>query len=260
MRFIFVIFLSVFFISGCVSSETTTTLNNPGGQKMAFDPEGASDTRVKLALLYLENQQMQAAKENLDTALTYQPNSPKVHRIFAYYYEKVGENEKAETFYKKALSLDAESGDTYHNYATFLCGQGRYEEAEDAFLTAIKSPNYTRVARSYANAAICAEKANKLDKAIYYYGYALSHSPSNNEINLALAKLNINAKNYKDAVTNLFNFQKSSAATAESLWQWIRLSYATDKEASLSRYSEQLLQQFPNSPQALSYLNKEYYD
>jgi type IV pilus assembly protein PilF len=260
MRFILVTFLSVFVITGCVSSETTTTLNNPGGQKMAFDPEGASDTRVKLALLYLENQQMQAAKENLDTALSYQPNSPKVIRIYAYYYEKVGEFDSAETFYKKALSLDAQSGDTQHNYATFLCGQGRYEEAEGHFLKAIKSPNYSNVARSYANAAICAEKADNTDKAIFYYGYALSHSPNNTEINLALAKLNINTKKYKEAATNLLDFQRTSEATAESLWQWVRLSYATGKEASVSRYSEQLLQQFPSSQQALSYLNKEYYE
>lgn len=260
MRSIFVMLFSVLFISACVSSETTTTSNNLGGQKMAFDPEGASKTRVKLALLYLENQQMQAAKENLDTALNYQPDGVEVHRVFAYYYEKVNENEQAEVFYKKALSLDANNGDTFHNYATFLCGQGRYEEADAYFLKAIKSPNYSQVARSYANAAICAEKSNNNEKAIFYYGYALSHSPSSNEINLSLAKLNINSKNYKAAVTNLFSFQRNSEATAESLWQWIRLSYATGKEASLSRYSEQLLKQFPESQQALSYLNNEYYD
>ena len=260
MRFIFVALISVFFISACVSSETTTIVNSPSGKKMAFDPKGAADTRIKLALLYLENKQMQQAKENLDTALKYQPDSAKVHRIFAYYYEKVNENEKAEEFYKESLSLDADNGDTNHNYATFLCGQGQYDKAETFFLKAISAPNYTRVARSYANAGICAEKANHNEKAIFYYGYALSHSPNSNEINLSLAKLNITEKNYPTAILNLFAFQKDSKPTAESLWQWIRLSYATDKKSSLSRYSNQLLQKFPESEQALNFLTNKYYD
>tara|TARA_R110001592_G_scaffold116201_1_gene317323 strand:- start:521 stop:1303 length:783 start_codon:yes stop_codon:yes gene_type:complete len=260
MRFIFVSLLSLFFISACVSSETTKTINSPGGQKKTFDPEAAADTRINLALLYLENKQMQQAKENLDTALKYQPDSAKVYRIYAYYYQKVNENEKAENFYKKSLSLDSSNGDTYHNYGTFLCAQGEYEKAEKAFLAAVELPSYTRVARTYANAAICAEEAEDNEKAIFYYQYALSHSPNSIDINLSLAKLNITEQNYKAAASNLFTFQRDSKQTAESLWQWIRLSYATGKKASLSRYSDQLLMQFPESQQALSYLNNEHHD
>jgi len=260
MRFIFISLLSVFFISACVSSETTKTMNSLDGQKKAFDPAAAADTRVNLALLYLENKQMQQAKENLDTALKYQPNSGKVYRIYAYYYQQVNENEKAEKFYKKSLSLDSNNGDTYHNYGSFLCAQGEYEKAEKAFLAAVALPSYTRVAGTYVNAAICAEAVGRNEKAIFYYQYALSHSPNSTNINLSLAKLNITEHNYKAAALNLFTFQRDSKQTAESLWQWVRLSYATGKEASLSRYSDQLLTQFPDSQQTLSYLNNEHHD
>jgi len=259
MRFILLVLFPVFFISACVSSETTTTLNTPG-QKMSFDPVAAADTRVKLALLYLENKQMQSAKENLDTALKYQPDNAKIYRIYAYYYQQVNENEKARSFYEKALQLDPSNGDTYHNYGTFLCGRGEYKEAEEAFLKAVESPNYTRVARTYANAAICAEKGGFNEKAIYYYQYAISHSPNSNEINLSLASLNITEKHYQAAAKNLFMFQQNSKPTAESLWEWVRLSYATGKQASLSRYSELLLEKFPESQQALDYLNNVHYD
>ncbi|MDA7747063.1 type IV pilus biogenesis/stability protein PilW, partial [Psychromonas sp.] len=190
MRFTLIVLLSLFFISACVSSETTTTAGKPSGEKMAFDPKAAANTRIQLALLYLEEKQMQQAKENLDKALEFEPKSAKVHRIFAYYYQKVNENEKANDYYKKSISLDSKNGDTYHNYGTFLCGEGKYKEAEEAFLKAIELTAYTRVARTYENAAVCAEESKDNQKAIFYYQYALSHSPNSNYINLELARLN----------------------------------------------------------------------
>lgn len=262
MRFIFCLIftaISVSSMTACVSSETTTS-NNPNSHSMAFDPKGAASTRVKLALLYIEKQQMQQAKENLDKALEYQPNDPNIYRIFAYYYQKVNEADKAENYYQKSLSLDAKNGDTYHNYGTFLCGIGDYHGAEEAFLKAVVQSNYNLVSRTYENAAICAEEDKNYKKAIFYYEYALSHSPKSNYINLSLAKLNISQADHHAAKLNLFTFERTSQPTAESLWQWVRLSYATSKEASLSKYAGLLLAQFPDSQQALNYLNNEYYD
>jgi len=258
MRF-WLLGFSLLFLSAYVSQQSTvTTKNTATGYDTAFDPKGAAKNRVKLALLYLQKDNMQQAKQNLDKALEYQPNDPEIFRIFAYYYHRVNENEKAEEYYKKSLSIDDENADTYNNYGTFLCSLKRYEEAEQAFLDAIKQSSYTGVSNTYENAAICAEQANKLDKALYYYEYALSHNPRKSYINLDLAKININQKAYKKARLNLFNFQKRSVDTAQSLWLWIRLSDATGKNASLKKYAGKLLSNFPDSQQALDYLNHDY--
>ena len=261
MRQTLVIISFIVLLSACVSTETSVTTKNAGaGQKMAFDPQGAADTRVKLALLYLQRNNMQQAKENIEKALEYQPDDANIYRIFAYYYQRVKEYDKAEALYKKSLSLDSENPDTYNNYGTFLCKQARYQEAEDAFLTALEQSTYSAVANTYENAGVCSEKAGVLDKALYYYQYALSHNPNKSYLNLSLANLNINKKDYKAARLNLFNYQKKSKTSAEYLWQWIRLSYATEKNASLNKYAGKLLEEFPESQQALDYLNHEYYE
>lgn len=260
MRLFFVVIFSTFFLSACISSETTVITKNSGaGNSNQFDPESAAKTRVKLALVYLRNDNIQAAKENLDKALSYQPNSAQVQRIFAYYYQRVNENENAEKSYKKSLKLDPKNGDTYNNFGAFLCKLERYEEAEAAFLKAVAQINYNNAAGSYENAALCAEKAQMTEKALFYYHYAISYNPKKNYMNLSLAKLNIDLKDYQAARLNLFNYQKKSKVTAESLWQWIRLSYATEKGASLNKYAGQLLETFPDSQRALDYLNHEYY-
>ncbi len=260
MQQLFVSILCLLLLSACTSTEvTTTTKNTAAGQKMAFDPQAAAEIRVKLAIRFIENKDMQQAKQNLEKALEYQPKDANVYRVFAYYYEKVNEIEKAEQLYKKSLSLDRKNSDTYNNYGAFLCKEKRYEEAEEAFLTAVKQTSYTKVADTYENAGLCAEEAKNIDKAIFYYQYAFSHNPNKLYLQLFLAKLHITQKNYKEAQLNLINYQKRNGQTAESLWQWIRLSYAAEKSASLNKYAATLLEKFPESRQALDYLNHEYY-
>jgi type IV pilus assembly protein PilF len=261
MRQFIVIISFVLLLSACVSTETTVTTKNTGaGGKMAFDPQAAAESRLKLALLYLKKDNMSKAKENIELALEYQPKNADIYRVFGYYYQQVNEYEKAEEMYKKSLSLDKSNPSTYSTYGTFLCKQERYQEADDAFLVALKKTSYTGAANTYENAGICSEKAGKIDKAIYYYQYALSHNPSKSNLRLTLAKLSITKKDYKTARLNLFNFQKKNKASAESLWQWIRLSYATGKNASLNKYAGKLLAEFPDSQQALDYLNHDYYE
>ena len=134
MRLFFVVLSSTLFLSACVSSETTVTTKNTGAAvKTTFDPKSAAETRVKLALVYLRKDDMQQAKENLDKALEYQPNNANIYRVYAYYSQRVNEDEDAEKYYKKSLSLDSKHPDTYNNFGTFLCRKERYEEAEKAF-------------------------------------------------------------------------------------------------------------------------------
>jgi len=258
---LFAIFISLILtLSGCVSSETTViTKNASAGTTIKFDPKTAAKTRVKLALVYLRDNNMQGAKLNLEQAIEYQPDDAEVHRVFAYYYQRVNENKTAEEYYKKSLRIDPSNADTYNNFGTFLCKLGRYEESEDAFLKAVAQTSYNNVANTYENAALCAEKAEDHEKALFYYQYALSHNPNKSYINLSLAKINIDQKDYPAARLNLFNYQKKGKVSAESLWQWIRLSYASEKGSSLNKYAGQLLEKFPNSKRALDYLNHEYY-
>jgi len=260
MRYFYCAFFSLFLLSACVTSETTTTLNNPHAVAVDFDPVAAAQTRIELALLYLQTQQMAQAKDSLDKALQYQPNNAQALGVLAYYYQQVNDEKHAIAYYEKSLLLDPLNADTQHNYATLLCTQGDYQQAEQAFLKAINTPNYLQTAASYQNAAYCEEAAGDLIKAIDYATLALSYAPNKINLNLFLAKLNITVKKYQAAKSNLFTFQRHSEPTAESLWQWVRLSYAEGNKASVTKYGEQLTQLFPGTPQVLNYVNKKYYD
>ena len=258
----FIVIISFFLLlSACVSTETTVTTKNDGASgKMVFDPAAAADSRIKLAILYLKKENMKKAKENIEKALKYQPNNADIYRVFGYYYQEINEPVSAEKMFKKSLSLDKQNASTYSTYGIFLCKQERYQEADDAFLVALKNKSYTGTADTYENAGTCSEESGKIDKAIHYYQYALSHNPNKSNLRLTLAKLMITKKNYKTASLNLVKYQSKNKASAESLWQWIRLSYATKDNAALNKYAGKLLAEFPSSQQALDYLNHDYYE
>jgi len=260
MRYIYGIVFSLFLLSACVTSETTTTLNNPKGISVDFNPVAAAKTRVELALLYLQNQQIAQAKDSLDKALKYQPNNAEVLSALAYYYQKVNDEQNAIKTYQASLLLDPLNGNTWHNYGSFLCIKGHYQQAENAFLKAINTPDYLQTSASYENAAYCQEASGNVIKAIEYATLALSYNPKKSNLNLFLAKLNITVKKYQAARLNLLSFQRNSAPTAESLWQWVRLSHAEGNKANVSKHGEALIKLFPGTPQVLNYVNKKYDD
>ncbi|KPU83464.1 twitching motility protein PilT, partial [Psychromonas sp. PRT-SC03] len=207
---------------------------------------------------YLRQNNMKLAKENLDKALYYQPDDASVNRVFAYFYQKVNESKKAERYYKKALSLDDNDADTYNNYGAFLCKQGRYKEAEDAFIKAVDQSTYTGVANTYENAGMCAEKSGELDNALRYYQSALSHDPRKIYLNLSLAQLYINKKSYKSARSSILSYQKRRKESAQSLWLWVRLSFAENNKKSFYKYAHKLMRLYPDSQQTSKYLNHDY--
>jgi len=166
-----VISLSIVLLCGCVSS---TDANRVGDD---FNREEAAKTRMSLGLTYLKNNNYTQAKKNLDKALEFYPHSGDVHYALAYYYQLVGDNERAESAYKTAISLSPNSGDIMNSYGAFQCQNGRYAEAKRYFLKAIDSKQYANAAETYENLALCAQSQGNLDDAIAYLEDAVKHQP-----------------------------------------------------------------------------------
>ena len=80
----------VILLSGCVSQP------QPGKYASDdFDQEEAAKTRISLGLTYLKNGNYTQAKANLDKALEFAPRLADTHYSLAYYYQLVGEVQRA---------------------------------------------------------------------------------------------------------------------------------------------------------------------
>ena len=57
-------------------------------------------------------------------------------------YQQLGDDNKAEENFKRALAINNVDSSTLNNYGNFLCKLGRLSEAENAFLKAAENPLY----------------------------------------------------------------------------------------------------------------------
>lgn len=130
-----------------------------------FDKQAAAKARVELAIGYLQQQNFEQAKLNLDKAQQYDDRYYLVHSAWAHFYQLQGDVDKARREYETAISLAPSQGDVQNNFGTFLCAQNQFEQAQAAFERALASPHYYHQADTYENMVLCAYSAQQT--AIY---------------------------------------------------------------------------------------------
>ena len=124
--------LSVLLLTACVTEKSYVGSDKPVVEKK-INNEKAARTRIALALKYLTAGDSQQAKFNLERALKFAPELTEVHYTLAYYYQQVGENELAKKAFQDALKIDRDDPNTLHNYGTFLCRVGEFEQLRDHY-------------------------------------------------------------------------------------------------------------------------------
>lgn len=132
---------------------------------------------VAMGQKYLQQMQIDLSKQKLVHALELAPKSPEAHTAMAYLYEVIGDLKEAELHHTKAIRYGAGNGSFYNNYGTFLCRQGRLQEADRAYHAALRDKKYTRTSDVYENAAVCALKQKDFVKAREYFKSAVKHNP-----------------------------------------------------------------------------------
>ena len=259
-------------MTGCVTESVYLGSDKPVVEKR-INNEDAARTRISLALKYLSTGDSSQAKYNLERAAVFAPKLPEVHYSTAYYYSAVGEVELANKSYLRAIDLAPDDPNTLNNYGVFLCGNGRYDEAQDYLLAAIAIPSYIRVAESYENLALCAIENDEFADAQEYLESSVKHSPlrSSSLINLSslyyaksdLIKAQDLLARYEDAgrvssrsllLSYLIDNKMGHIQKAETTAKFLQQTYFTSREALIIRENkvedsefEQLRQQYRKS-------------
>lgn len=193
-------------ISGCSHSAPST----PERHRIA-------DARITLSIAYLQRHEPQKALLNLIRAADIAPHYIRLQLAQAYYYERVGETDKAKQQYELTLNEHPNHPDVYNNYGTFLCKQGNVNQAQHYFAQVYSRTNYPQIAAGYENAALCSLKTGNTLQAKKFFLQALNHDPKRFQSQFYLIQIAIKARRFSVARTRLATFIQDFGTTEQSL-------------------------------------------
>lgn len=211
----------------------------------------AAETNANLGRQYMDRSQYEVALEKLKRAVAYDKTYAPAHTLLAVLYKTLGQQDQAGEEYRLAVHYDPTDGDVNNNYAVYLCGQQKSEEADRYFQVAMKDPFYSTPKLVYSNAGLCALSANDLDKAETYLRQSLGYDAQYAPALLSMADLSYREEAFLRARAFLQRFEAVAVSNAQSLLLGYRIEGALGDGVSSGRYQRDLLDKFPNSAEAV---------
>lgn len=211
---------------------------------------------TNLGAAYLQQNKLEIALDEFSKAIAVMPSYAAAYNGLAMVRSSLRQDEEAEYNFKKAIQMDPSASEAYNNYGTFLCSRGRHAESVTQFLEAVKNPLYSTPNLAYANAGICAKRANDVVNAERYLNQALAIQPLTHAAAYPLAEIQFS---HGDAPTAKRTLQNAIlvAPNPEMLWLGIRIARKLGDKNSEASYSLELRRKFPHSKEAKLLLSRQ---
>lgn len=216
------------------------------------DADRRANARLQLASAYFERGQLTTALDEVKLALQARPDLPEALNLRGLIYGAMGESRLAEDSFRRALAVAPGNGDTMHNYAWYLCQQGRHPEADAQFAQALAQPQYRGVTRSLLARGVCQARAGRWTEAEATLTRSYELDPSNPATAYNLADVLFRRGEYERArfYMRRVNAQESTS-NAQSLWLAARIENRMGNRAGAQQLGNRLRDRFPQSPEAL---------
>lgn len=242
-------FLSTLALTGC---QTTT-------RTLKANPKAAVATRTALAAEYIRSGDLDAAKRNLDEALVTDSKSVEANNMMGVLLQQEGSASnlvKAETYFKRAVSLDPSDAQVRNNYGVYLSGRKRYTEAVAQFKVAAATLGYDGRAAALENLGRTYIQINDTANAEKTFKQALQANRDSLIARLELAEIFLQKNQLREA-SGLYNdYLRITGAQqgARSLWLGARIARAERDNMRMNNFINQLRTQYPNSAEYQQYL------
>lgn len=238
--------LAVLAMTSCIS----TTSN------VAPEPDDADAARQNylLGARYFHNGNYELARGPLQRAIAFDPDLAIAHSVLALTYEKLDNERLASEHHLKAVRAAPSNHNVRNAYAVFLCGRKRYDEARVQFEQAARVPENDDAEVTLTNAGVCMSGKPDYAQAEKFFRQALEESPKYAEALLQMSLLMYRVEEYLQARAFVQRYLASYRATPEVLYLAVQIEKSLGDERARTDYEDQLLREFPRSPQARSVL------
>jgi type IV pilus assembly protein PilF len=216
----------------------------------SVDPIGAARDNVQLGAHYLQQGDLQTAKDKLAKAEQQDPRNPDVYRVQAVLYELLNQPKEASRSYQKAMNLAPDSPELVNTYAVFLCKQGEVDKALPLFEKVIADKLYQQPWVASTNAAVCLRGEKRDSDAQRYFERAVALNPLYVDSVVFLADLQIDQGKPEAAFKTAQDFLVTGKKSPDVLVIAVRASVAQHRCDNAQLYGRQLARDYPNSAQA----------
>ncbi|WP_376693411.1 type IV pilus biogenesis/stability protein PilW [Wenzhouxiangella sp. EGI_FJ10409] len=236
-------------VSGCATTQPERGEAGRTGMDRVSPVSGA-DVNARLGVGYFERGDLQIAIDKLERAIELDPAHVPAYVTLAMIQEQLGREARARRYYREAMRLAPEDGATLNSYATFLCRQGEYREADELFLRAIDDPFYDTREVAYTNAGACAIRGEQPATAEEYLREALEVNPDYPDALYHLARLFLQRDDAFRARAFLQRYEAATGDDPGALMLGYRIEQRLGNEREAARYFRRLEDQFPKSSEA----------
>ena len=226
------------------------------GQKS--DARSRAKAHTDLAGAYYELGNMAVALEEARLALEADASYAPAHNVLGLVHMDLKEIAEAQASFERALRLAPQDPDVNHNFAWFLCQNGREEQAIAYFMNAVRNPLYATPAKSYSTAGTCLLKAKRSAEALTYFDRALQLDANFAPAMLPLARLLLERGQIEEARRIVTRLNNVAPPTAESLWLALRIERRRGDSQAEASYAAQLRRRFPDSPEMQALARGQY--
>jgi type IV pilus assembly protein PilF len=218
----------------------------------AANADRRAQVRLELAAAYFARGQAQTALDEVRLALSARPDMPEAFNLRGLIQASLGDVQQAERSFQRALQLAPRNGDTLHNYGWFLCQQRRFDEADAQFDAALAAPQYAGATRTLMARGVCQARAGRWADAERLLARAFELDPASPAIAFAFAEVLYQRGEYERArfYVRRINSQPEQS-NAQTLWLAARIERRLGNLPGVSDLSRQLIERFPESPEAL---------
>jgi len=247
-------------LAGCVSTGGGPQRSHRGSDDditTASDQTNADrlyNTRMELAQAYLGRNQPTDALDQVKQALQAKPDMPAAYGLRGLIYASLGDVDKSDESFRRALQLAPHDADLMHNYGWTLCQQRRFGEADAQFKLALAEPNYRSVPRTMLVEGICQARAGKPQDAERTLSRAYELDPANPTTAVNLSEVLYRNGQYDRARFYIRRVNtRQELVSAQTLWLSARIEHKLGQEEQVKAMGAQLRERFPDSPEAALY-------
>lgn len=212
----------------------------------------AAELQVQMAQEYLKKNDLETARDKLKRALELDPYSAQAHTMSGFLNETIKDMVLAELHYRRAVELLPKDGGMNNNFGSFLCRQGRFDEADVMFKRAIADPYYRTKEAALTNAGVCAKDAGQVELAEQYLRQSLDFRPDYAPALFPMAAVMHARGDHMRARAFVQRFEASHPVSPESLLLAMKIEQALGDTRSAEEYRRRLTSSFPRSPEAKS--------